>query len=210
MPTYLERMVALLQAGDDVGFAYCDAWIFDERRRRIARRSAYERYRPLVVPTEPRAFYLAMLDESFVGGGFCTVPRPVLDEVGGFDERLRASEDWNFLLRVCATGRRGAGTADRLAVYRHSAGQMHADLGRMLTGQRDAIRFALESPALDEELRAATERRLERTEAVLAVGGDDPAWRRTIRPLVDRTRFVKDFRTWVPAEIRAAFPNLCR
>ena len=210
LPAYLARMQELLASGPDVGFAYCDAWIYDERRRRIARRSAYERYRPPVVPAEPRAFYLALLDESFVGGGFCCVPREVIETVGGFDERMRASEDWNFLLRIAAGGRRGAGTDERLAIYRHSAGQMHVDKHRMLTGQRDAVRYVLESATLDDELRAATERRLARTEAVLAAGGSDPRWRQLLRPFVNPTRGVKDFRLRTPAEVGTPFPELFR
>lgn len=208
LPTYLERMLELLATADDIGFVYCDAWIYDDRRRRIARRSAYERYRPAVVPTESRPFYLAMLHESFVGGGFTCVPRTVFEDTGGFDERLRASEDWNMLLRILATGRRAAGTPERLAVYRHSAGQMHADLDRMWTGQRDAIRSVLERADLDEELRAATEERAQRSQRIVDAGGNDPLWRRTIRPLVNPTRGVKDFRRRPPAEVADAFPDL--
>lgn len=208
LPGYLARMHALLTAaGDAAGFAYCDAWIYDDRRRRVARRSAFEWYRPAVVPTEPDAFYRALLHDNFVWVSAC-VPRAVVEEVGGFDERLRASEDWNLWLRIAATGRVGVGTTDRLGLYRHSDGQMHTDTERMLRGQRDCMRGVLESDALRGELRRATEDRARRTEAVLAAGGTDPAWRRAVRPFVDPFRGVKDFRLRTPPELRDAFPEL--
>ena len=210
MPDYLARMQGLLtDGGDDVGFAYCDAWIYDDRRRRIARRSAFEWYRPAVVPQDPRGFYLALLEENFAWVSAC-VPRAVFDAVGGFDERLRASEDWNMWLRIAATGRRAAGTTDRLGLYRHSDGQMHADLGRMLTGQRDCMRLVLETAPLDDELRAATQARAARTEAQLTRTSVDPAWRRAARALLGPVRPVKDFRLRTPPAVGQAFPHLFR
>jgi glycosyl transferase family 2 len=208
MPTYLARMRKLLEAGGDaLGVAYCDAWIYDDRRRRVARRSAFERYRPAEVPVDPRAFYLELLEENFIWVAAC-VPRSVLDEVGGFDERLRASEDWNMWLRIVATGRRAAGTTDRLGLYRHSEGQMHADLGRMLEGQRDCMRGVLESAPLDGELRAATEARLARCERVLAEGPPIPGWRRVVSRALGPVRPVKDFRLRAPPDVAAAYGHL--
>ena len=207
MPEYLARMRALLERGDDVGIAYCDAWIYDDRLRRIARRSAFEWYRPAVVPEDPREFYRALLEENFIWVAAC-VPRAVLDELGGFDERLRASEDWNMWLRIVATGRRAAGTTDRLGLYRHTEGQMHADIGRMFTGQRDCMRGVLETAPLDDELRAATEARLARSERLAAEGPPVPGWRRLASRALGPVRPVKDFRLRPPAEVAAAFGHL--
>lgn len=210
MPGYLARMRHLLEHGgddDELGLAYCDAWIYDDRRRRIARRSAFEWYRPAVVPRDPRAFYLALLRENFIWVSAC-VPRTVFHAVGGFDERLRAAEDWNLWLRIMATGRRAMGTTELLGVYRHTAGQMHADPHRMLTGQRDAMHSVVERAPLDDELRAATLARAAQIEAVLAGGVVAPVWRRGLRALIAPTRGVKDFRVRTPPVVARALPHL--
>ena len=56
MPTYLERMGAELDADAGAGFAYTDGWGFDDRTRRIMRRSAMSGQRPPCPPARrPRA-----------------------------------------------------------------------------------------------------------------------------------------------------------
>ncbi len=208
LPDYLARMRRLLEGGgEDVGVAYCDAWVYDERLGRIGRRGALERYRPAHIPVDARGQYLTLLDENFLWVSACA-PRAVIEDVGGFDERLRASEDWNMWMRITATGRRVVGTTDRLGLYRHSEGQMHADVGRMLTGQRDAVRSVLERAELDDELRTATEKRLARSERLVETGVPDPPWRRALRPVAQPLLRLKEFRLRPPAEVRGTMQLL--
>lgn len=62
----------------------------------------------------------------------------LVEKVGGFDERLRGAEDWDFWVRAS-----GCGTFSYLpgpvAVYRSHAAQAHHEGERMLQAQREAI-----------------------------------------------------------------------
>jgi glycosyltransferase involved in cell wall biosynthesis len=205
MPTYLERMRPLLEAG--AGIAYCDAWVYDDRRRRIARTTAFERYRPARPPTDSRTAYFELLRDNFLWVAAC-VPRDIIDAAGGFDERLRASEDWNMWLRLTAAGARVAGTTECLGLYRHSDGQMHSDPQRMFDGRRDAVRSVLERADLDPELRAATEAKAVELTAVAAAGSDEPRYLPLLRLLNTPVRGIRSFRRRPPAAVAAAFPEL--
>jgi glycosyltransferase involved in cell wall biosynthesis len=207
LPGYLARMQALLERAPDVGLAYCDAYIYDERRRRIARRSMMQRYRPATPPEEPRAFFLALLRANFVWSAACA-PRSVIEEVGGFDESVGGADDWNMWLRVSASGWRAVGTPELLGIYRHRAGQMHRDEARMLRAQRDALQRVLDCAPLDDELRAANVGALAEAQRRLAAGRFVPRWRRARAALLDPTRGIKDFRFRPPEEVVTAFPQL--
>ena len=60
------------------------------------------------------------------------------EKVGGFDEHLRASEDWDYWVRAsrCGTFSYLPGP---VAVYRAHSAQMHHDGERMLTNQREVL-----------------------------------------------------------------------
>jgi hypothetical protein len=186
MPGYLARMRQLLETG--AGLAYCDAWIYDEARDRVYRRSAMGPYRPDPVPTEPEPFFLALLEANFVYVA-AAAPRAVIEDLGGFDERLRAAEDWQMWLRVAAAGHRAAGTAERLGVYRRSAGQMSADPVRMFTGRLAAIQSLQGLPAPLQAAAGERAREAERELAALAPKAGRDALRRLLRPLLDARHF---------------------
>jgi hypothetical protein len=63
-----------------------------------------------------------------------TMRREVVDATGGFDERLRGAEDWEFWLRIAATGHRFARSDERLAIYRQRRGSVSTDTELMLDG----------------------------------------------------------------------------
>lgn len=201
MPAYLERMRALLETG--AGLAYCDAWMFDEASGRVYRRSAMGPYRPADPPEDPEGFFLALLRGNFVYVA-AAASRTVLEELGGFDESLRAAEDWEMWMRVAAAGHRAAGTADRLGVYRRSAGQMSSDPQRMKDGKLGAVRSLLRrgtlAPALEEAARAE-ERRIE------AVQVSAPKRRPALLRRLARER---NLHRRLPAPVAAAFPDLAR
>ncbi|MGZ3363157.1 MAG: glycosyltransferase [Caulobacteraceae bacterium] len=58
------------------------------------------------------------------------VRRAAVRELGGFDESLRSSEDWDLWQRLARAGRRFAQTRTRVAYYRARAGSLSRDLPR--------------------------------------------------------------------------------
>jgi peptidoglycan/xylan/chitin deacetylase (PgdA/CDA1 family)/SAM-dependent methyltransferase len=58
------------------------------------------------------------------------VRRTAVRDLGGFDESLRSSEDWDLWQRLARTGRRFAQTPARVAFYRARPGSLSRDLPR--------------------------------------------------------------------------------
>jgi peptidoglycan/xylan/chitin deacetylase (PgdA/CDA1 family)/glycosyltransferase involved in cell wall biosynthesis/2-polyprenyl-3-methyl-5-hydroxy-6-metoxy-1,4-benzoquinol methylase len=58
------------------------------------------------------------------------VRRSAVRELGGFDESLRSSEDWDLWQRLARAGRRFAQTRQRVAFYRARPGSLSRDLPR--------------------------------------------------------------------------------
>jgi peptidoglycan/xylan/chitin deacetylase (PgdA/CDA1 family)/2-polyprenyl-3-methyl-5-hydroxy-6-metoxy-1,4-benzoquinol methylase len=56
------------------------------------------------------------------------VRRTAVRELGGFDERLKSSEDWDLWQRLARAGRRFAQTRTRVAFYRARPGSLSRDL----------------------------------------------------------------------------------
>ena len=168
LPGYLETMAAALAAQPDAGFVYTDAWIFDDARRLLGARSAMEGQRPPVpAPADPRRFLLELLDRNFVYTS-ATIPRQVLHEVGGYDERLRYGEDFELWARIVETGRTPVRAAGRLAVHRRHASSLTADVHRFYAGIAGTYRIILAEHPLDEEAISIVRRRLDQWEHHLA------------------------------------------
>ena len=102
------------------------------------------------------------LDRSVIiaHGSGVMVPRRVAEEVGGFDARMRVSEDWDFCYRVAARYRIGF-VAEVLVLHaRHPTG-LQNDIARMEHGMLLALEKAFADPAV-QPLRRHTYGRLHR------------------------------------------------
>jgi glycosyltransferase involved in cell wall biosynthesis len=131
LPGYLELSERELESVPDVGFAYTDAYVFDDISGRVRRRSAMARNRPPVpAPADRDQFLLALLERNFVFVA-AVVPRDVLGAVGGFDESLRAIEDYDLWLRILLRGYRAAWVEGQHVLYRRHPGQLSRNLVRM-------------------------------------------------------------------------------
>lgn len=86
------------------------------------------------------------------------VRRSTFLALGGFDETLRAAEDWDLWLRLTATGRVGV-VADPLVRYRHHAQMMSKDPTRMMLARKQVVGKALSS-ARGRSLPQRTRRRI--------------------------------------------------
>jgi glycosyltransferase involved in cell wall biosynthesis len=137
LPNYLEVMGAALDAEPEAGFAYTDAWLYDENRRRVARRSAMSGQRPPDRPPhDPRELLLELLQRNFIYTS-ASIRRTVLTEVGGYDERFRYGEDFELWLRILEAGHRAVRVRGNLAVHRRTTTSLTADLRRYYQGISD-------------------------------------------------------------------------
>lgn len=210
LPPYLGRMRALLASAPRVGLAFGDAWEWYEGSGRFGRGTAMAPYRPRVIPEAGEPCFRALLRTNFVYGA-ATFPRALAERLGGFDETLRAAEDWNLWLRIVAAGWRIAQTRDPLAVYRRRAGQMTADAARMHAGSLAALRGVQGACRLDPGPAAALEAAIASAERDLrgSAVASTPG-RRLLRAAIRSTRPVRSYRLRAPRPAVEAFPELRR
>jgi glycosyltransferase involved in cell wall biosynthesis len=92
LPNKLQRQVDLFRSSQsDVGLLHTGAWqLVDNRPARA------------VVPRYRGQIYDLLRRRNRINTSTVMVRRDVLQRVGGFDERLRASEDWDLWLRIAA------------------------------------------------------------------------------------------------------------
>ena len=87
---------------------------------------------------------LALLCKNFIGHGSNAVfRRCIIDEIGGFDENLRSSEDLDFWLRVAATRRwQFYRLSEVLCCYRVRPSGLSFDIQQMESSRRKVIQGA--------------------------------------------------------------------
>lgn len=165
----------------------------------------------------PERQRLTMLQRNFVGI-FSVFPRQLVDEIGGFDERLRQQEDWDFWLRAAHAGWNFFVQPSPMAIYRLSAGSLSTDSGRFDAGERliadfvasvDRSTFTAEERLyLDKRLNTASPQRLAEQGAEALQNGDyrgARATQRTLLPLI-----VEDRRGWLHAAVIGYVPGAAR
>jgi glycosyltransferase involved in cell wall biosynthesis len=214
LPTYLEVMAEALDGDPEAGFAYTDAWLLDDGRRRIQRASAMAYQDPPdPPPAEPRAFLEELIQRNFVFTS-ATVRRSVLEEVGGYRESLAASEDYELWLRIVARGYRGARAPGLLAVYRKRPGTLSTDEARMFSSMLEVARIVAEEYDVPPAIRDLAHARMTSLNAALSRDGRALSARYRIRALLVRLKRAV-LAPWLwhrtpPPEIRAAFPDLAQ
>ena len=154
LPRYLEAMGEALDANASAGFAYTDAWVLDDETRRIRRATAMAYQRPPAVPpADPRAFArLLVARENFVFS-HVTMRRSVLQEVGGYDERLGWGEDFELWLRILEAGYPAVRVAGPLAIYRRHRRSRTSRLAQAYDGICKTYDVILSEHDLDAETR---------------------------------------------------------
>jgi len=123
-PTYLERMLPLIEADPELGFVSCDAVYFGESVRETRYGERYCMTGPMTLER--------VLSRDLVIFVAAVLRRSALDAVGGFDGRLRAVEDLDLWIRMLAAGWRGAILPEPLVRYRRRAGSLSSSLRNML------------------------------------------------------------------------------
>ncbi|MBI4761670.1 MAG: glycosyltransferase [Chloroflexi bacterium] len=125
-PNFLETLVAALQADPAADGVYCGYRFVDEADNPLPQIENR--------PVSPADLYTALLDGNFFVPESVFLRRRVYDEVGFFDESLRACEDWDVWLRA-AKKFRLIHSPHILTRHRVLAGSMSTDPLRMLTAR---------------------------------------------------------------------------
>ena len=124
-PSYLEAMIAKLDAHPDAAFVTCDAISFG------AMANAGERFSVRYPQDEPITLE-RLLRRQVTIFGLCTVRTEVIRAVGGYDRALRSSEDLDLWLRILATGATGRLVAEPLVDYRRHAESLSNNRARLM------------------------------------------------------------------------------
>ena len=130
----LERFVAPLEAHPEYGFSY-STFHYTETEpgsHRIGRIVGESR----IPDVESRGFLIPLLESNFLGGAALFARRACYDEVGGFDERLLRSQDYEMAIRIARrfTGVRVPGPAT--FHYRQHPGQRGPSSDQFEASQR--------------------------------------------------------------------------
>ena len=158
LPRYLERMVGALKAHPQAGFAYTDAWAYEQLSDRFRRASAMSRQRPPRRELEPTEFLRELVRRNFIFNSV-TVRKAVLDDVGGYDTSFAQAEDYELWLRICASGYAAVLVDGRAAIGRDRPGSLSHDSAAMRAGLLKAYRAVVERhPAPQDVKQIARER----------------------------------------------------
>jgi glycosyltransferase involved in cell wall biosynthesis len=92
---------------------------------------------------------LLRLDRQVIAapGSGIMVPRRVAEEVGGYDETLQPSEDWDFCYRIAVRYRVGY-VSEPLLKYRLHGSGLHLNVERMEVSMLRALDKAFQNPAV--------------------------------------------------------------
>jgi glycosyltransferase involved in cell wall biosynthesis len=136
LPRKLELQLQRFGADPELGLVHCGAQ-FENAAPRLAGMEGW-------VATE-----ILRLDRDVIvaHGSSIMMPRRVAEEIGGFDVRMRVSEDWDFCYRIAARHRIAFVPEVLVRCARHTAG-LHRDFAQMEHGMRLALDKAFADPAV--------------------------------------------------------------
>jgi glycosyltransferase involved in cell wall biosynthesis len=124
-PDKTERQMRLLGGPDEFGAVYCALRETDAATGRILNEPA------MTCPQGDLLDRLLVRDETAPTSAWL-VRRPLLQDVGGFDEDLRARQDWDLWIRLAAITRIGAVAEPLLSLRHHDGPRTASDPTREL------------------------------------------------------------------------------
>ena len=200
LPACVELQRARFEAEPSLGLVYSDVEFFDVKGTlvRVSNQGLEGRV----------ARELLLLEGPVItsAGSGIMVPRRVAEEVGGFDDRLLASEDWDFCYRVASRYPIGR-VAQTLLHYTVRQDGLHFDIPKMECGMLLAFEkaFSTSDPSV-QSLRARAYGRLHFILAGCYFHAHQPA--RFVTHLVKSARY--DFRQVARQMVRkiTRAPNL--
>jgi glycosyltransferase involved in cell wall biosynthesis len=217
LPHYLERAGEALERTPGVGLAYTDAYPFDPVTGRVLQFTTMHYQRPPIPPPADSAgFLMELLDRNFIYNAV-TVPRPVLEEVGGFDESVLLSEDWDLWLRIIIHGYRAALIPGQQALYRMHPGQKSNDAVAVFGAVAEIFRrIRISDMPTEAHRRRLEERQLEAERAFRVLAGEAglASRARSLRSVLGRVRrragLTQSWYKVPPPEVAEAYPDLTK
>lgn len=137
LPDKLARQVEFLEATAEVDVVYGDYFRGD---------SKLVPYTLVSQPLPTIALSEALIYRNWFDVNSPLLRRSIVDEVGPFDEVLKSAEDWDYWIRVAASGQ-VAYCSGPVAIYRTHDNQMHKDTARM---RAECLKVAARRYALND------------------------------------------------------------
>jgi glycosyltransferase involved in cell wall biosynthesis len=215
MPTYLERMGAALDADGEAGFAYTDAWWLDDRTGRFFKGTMSEHLgAPTNPPRDPNEMLKLLLPSNWLFG-LTTIRRSALARVGGVNESLRGSEDYELWIRLLASGYGAVRVPGRLVVWRDRGGSLSADERGMALTARQVYQLVTDQLDVPDDVKALAREQIGEVDRELELIDGRARVRSALRALRRRLGRLRRallpgslWRRETPPEVAAAFPDL--
>jgi cellulose synthase/poly-beta-1,6-N-acetylglucosamine synthase-like glycosyltransferase len=212
LPDYLHEMGRALDLDSGVGFAYTEAWAFDELSGRFLKTTAMARQHPPTQTLAHERFLSELIQRNFVYNAV-TVRRAVLQEVGGYDTAMTHGEDYELWLRIANSGYNAARVPGPLAIKRDSPGSLSDDEAAMAAGIVQAYRAVLERHPASPRVKALAMSRLDEIrewDRRHTKGGGRLLWacRRAVAAATFKPRMRWLQRSTPPPGVAEAFPGL--
>lgn len=152
-PGKLAAQVVLWQSSPlaDLVLVYCGYSLIDTTGKTI-----HPAHLPIVQPKLRGRVFQDLLPKNTISGSGSGViiRREALERVGGFDESLRALEDWDMWLRLAEIGSFDFVPEDLVAIRTHQAGMQH-DSERMMNATLNFLNLWLTRLPKDHEVPRA-------------------------------------------------------
>jgi glycosyltransferase involved in cell wall biosynthesis len=158
-PERLEALAELAVARPDLDILTTDAWVEVAGER-------VERYYTGENRFETDDQRRRMLETNFVFG-LAALRRERVLALGGFDESIVSTSDWDVFIRLVLDGARAGMVDEPLATYRLREGSLTSSRPRYLRGRSATLRKTLARPDLSEAERGILRRQLDDHTATL-------------------------------------------
>jgi Glycosyl transferase family 2 len=160
-PTRLEALGELAAERPDLDVLTTDAYFVADGQ--IVRR-CYEPYWPFVTDDQRRG----ILERNFIFG-LAAVRRERLLAIGGFDETIRWTTDWDCWIRLIFSGSQAGLVSQPLAEYRLRETSLSSDRAKHVRGRAATLAKAARMPSLTDAERETVQRTLAEEKRLLTL-----------------------------------------
>ena len=203
-----------LQSAPQAGFAYTDAWLWDDSVARIRKLTSLEHYPEVPRDLDPESLYVRLIEANFIMSSV-TIRSLVLEDVGGFDEALSGPDDWDLWLRIVARGYTAVQAPGCSLVQRDRIDSQSKDESMMLERMIPLLSKVRDADSTPASVRNAASRRIDAVNARLQKTRRQgpimgPARRvvRAVRGYRERKLWRKAWRAEPPEVIARELPGL--
>lgn len=213
LPGYLANACEAMERFPDAGLAFTNAWLYDDDRGEIRRRTSFEHYPHIPDYLDPEELLRRLIEVNFILSS-TTCRARVLAEMGGFAAEVSGTDDWDLWMRIAAGGHGAAGISAPGIVQRDRSGSQSKDLTMMFERSADTLRRLLSVASLSERNQTVANGHIDELERKVAdIRGNSMRQRarRVRRSAIAVRERVRPSGTWLevpPAEVAASFPEI--